>query len=167
MRNDRRARSVWAQAVEIRLNEPTLTEREVARRLGISDRHLRRYEREFSGMAEAAITEDLPEVHFQELLHSQMGGRREAPLGFGRADLMTDDVVWEVEPVSRWQHGTRQVLAYAAQCHLRPALAVYGKAKNTEVIRIYRRLRDCPTPVELWWWTGNTWRRVGTGRILV
>lgn len=90
------------------------------------------------------------EHYFRDLLAKQVGGRTEVTLPFGRADVMTDTMVWEVEPASRYPAGVRQALHYGAQTGLTAALASYGP--NALVAKVFDHLAKIPAPgVELWW----------------
>jgi hypothetical protein len=90
------------------------------------------------------------EHYFRDLLAKQVGGRTEVALPFGRADVMTDTTVWEVEPASRYPAGVRQAFQYAAQTGLTAALATYGPSKL--VTKVFDHLAKLPAPgVELWW----------------
>jgi hypothetical protein len=90
------------------------------------------------------------EHYFRDLLAKQVGGRTEVTLPFGRADVMTDTMVWEVEPASRYPAGVRQALQYASQTGLTAALASYGP--NALVTKVFGHLARLPAPgVELWW----------------
>jgi hypothetical protein len=90
------------------------------------------------------------ESHYRDLLAKQVGGRIEVTLPFGRADVMTDTMVWEVEPATRYPAGVRQALHYGAQTGLPPAIATYGPAKL--VTKVFAHLARLPAPgVELWW----------------
>lgn len=91
-----------------------------------------------------------PEHHYRDLLAKQVGGRIEVTLPFGRADVMTDAMVWEVEPATRYPAGVRQALHYGAQTGLPAAIATYGPAKLAT--KVFSHLAKLPAPgVELWW----------------
>lgn len=62
------------------------------------------------------------ESYFRDLLAKQVGGRIEVTLPFGRADVMTDTMVWEVEPATRYPAGVRQALHYGAMTGLPAAI---------------------------------------------
>lgn len=90
------------------------------------------------------------ESHYRDLLAKQVGGRTEVRLPFGRADVMTDTTVWEVEPASHYPAGVRQALQYAIQSGLRGALAAYGQPAKAE--KVFAHLAKLPGPgVDLWW----------------
>lgn len=90
------------------------------------------------------------EHYFRDLLAKQVGGRTEVTLPFGRVDVMTDTMVWEVEPASRYPAGVRQALQYAGQTGLAGALATYGPGEL--VAKVFDHLARLPAPgVELWW----------------
>lgn len=90
------------------------------------------------------------EHYFRDLLAGQVGGRIEVTLPFGRADVMTDTMVWEVEPASRYPAGVRQALQYGVQAGLPAAIATYGPRELA--VKVYKHLAKLPAPgVELWW----------------
>jgi len=90
------------------------------------------------------------EHYFRDLLAKQVGGKTEVTLPFGRADVMTDTTVWEVEPASRYPAGVRQALQYGSQTGLTAALATYGPREL--VTKVFGHLAKLPAPgVELWW----------------
>lgn len=90
------------------------------------------------------------EHYFRDLLAKQVGGRTEVTLPFGRADVMTDAMVWEVEPASRYPAGVRQALQYGFQTGLPAAIATYGPREL--VTKVFGHLAKLPAPgVELWW----------------
>lgn len=90
------------------------------------------------------------EHYFRDLLARQVGGRTEVTLPFGRADVMTDTMVWEVEPASRYPAGVRQALQYASQTGLAGAIATYGP--GVLATKVFAHLAKLPSPgVELWW----------------
>ena len=68
-----------------------------------------------------------------------------------------------------WRHGVRQVLAYAAQVGLPPAVALFGTVAAERMLAVYEQLSGGqwatrpPVPVALWWWEERTWRPI-TGR---
>jgi len=95
-----------------------------------------------------------PESYYRDMLAKQVNGRTEVVLPFGRADVMTDTMVWEVEPISRWRHGTVQALQYAGQCVQQGALALYGSPLALQ--DAYSALSALPSPgLELWWLTDS------------
>jgi len=88
------------------------------------------------------------------MLAKQVGGRIEVTLPFGRADVMTDAVVYEVEPITRWRVGAAQALQYSAQVTQQGALAVYGQPEL--LAKVYSGLQSLPPPrLELWWLDGD------------
>jgi hypothetical protein len=101
---------------------------------------------------------------FEHLLRDQLarqiGGVTEVCLPYGSADVMTTRLVFEVESLAKWRHGVRQVLGYAAQTGLPPALALYGDALRDDVLKMYIKLRDGSPRIHLWWHTGQTWREI-------
>jgi hypothetical protein len=91
-----------------------------------------------------------PESHYRDMLAKQVGGRTEVTLPFGRADVMTDTTVYEVEPIIRWRIGASQALRYSAQVVQQGALAVYGQPEL--LAKVYSGLQSLPWPgLELWW----------------
>lgn len=94
------------------------------------------------------------EHHYRDMLARQVGGRTEVTLPFGRADVMTDTMVWEVEPATRYPAGVRQALHYGAQTGLPAAIATYGPSNL--VTKVFSHLAKLPAPgVELWWLNGQ------------
>jgi hypothetical protein len=94
------------------------------------------------------------ESYYRDMLAKQVGGRIEVILSFGRADVMTDMMVWEVEPAATYTVGVRQALHYGAMSGLPPAIATYGRAGA--VVAIFDHLAYLPAPgVELWWLHGR------------
>lgn len=92
----------------------------------------------------------LPESHYRDLLAKQVGGKTEVRLPFGRADVLTDTHIYEVEPIGNWRHGAAQALQYAAQVTQRGALAVYGDPGN--LAQAFAGLAMLPPPgLDLWW----------------
>lgn len=90
------------------------------------------------------------EHYFRDLLARQVGGRTEVQLAFGRADVMTDTMVWEVEPATRYPAGVRQALHYGAMAGLPAGIATYGH--RNLVTKVFDHLAKLPAPgVELWW----------------
>jgi hypothetical protein len=102
-----------------------------------------------------------PESHYRDMLARQVGGRIEVTLPFGRADVMTDTMVWEVEPAARWRDGVAQALQYAVQVPQRGAVALYGN--GVQVAKVRAELASLPAPgLELWWLAGDMFVRVKT-----
>jgi hypothetical protein len=97
-------------------------------------------------------------------LARRVQGITEAVLPYGRADVMSQTTVFEVEPAANFRFGIRQVLAYSAQCGLPPALALFGDAHHTAVLKMYLKLRDGHPPIELWWHSDSTWWPVTSRR---
>jgi len=101
------------------------------------------------------------ESRYRDLLARQVGGRIEVTLPFGRADVMTDTTVFEVEPVSSYAEGVRQALHYASQSGLRGALAAYGEPAKVE--KIFNQLAELPPPgVEFWWFQAGKFAPIRT-----
>lgn len=108
----------------------------------------------------SAVT--LREHELRDVLARQIGGVTEASLGYGRADVLTSAVVFEVEPAKAWRHAVRQALQYAAQSGCEPAVALFGPASKDRVLDIYLRLRDGLPPVQLWWWHEPSWLHISS-----
>jgi hypothetical protein len=83
--------------------------------------------------------------------------------------VLTKDTVFEVEPAENWRHGVRQVLAYAVQVGLPPAVALFGTVAAERMLAFYEQLSGGQwatrpsVPVALWWWDERTWQPI-TGR---
>lgn len=111
-------------------------------------------------------TESTEEYQLRDDLARQVGGLTEVRLPLGFADVMTDDAVFEVEPRHSWRDGARQALAYACQCGLPPALALFRAVTAAEMRGIFTELQAVSLPgipggsVSLWWWTGQVWQQV-------
>lgn len=107
-------------------------------------------------------------VHFEHFLRDELArrlrGLTEAKLPYGRADVITEQSVFEVEPFTKWRNGVRQVLAYSAQTGLQPTLALFGEARRDEVLKVFLKLRDGSPRVHLWWYSSRTWHGVGARR---
>lgn len=114
----------------------------------------------YPGAAAVVLTEH----HLRDELARQLHGATEATLPYGRADVLTESTVFEVEPAKAWRHAVRQVLAYAAQSGKRPAIALFGAADRSDVTRLYLTLRDGTPPIELWWYAGSRWIHVASRR---
>lgn len=114
------------------------------------------------GRAPGGSAVTLDEHDLRDELARLVGGITEARLPYGVADVLTKQLVFEVEPAASWQDGVRQVLAYAMQTGLPPALALFGQADHLRVQRLYLKLRTGPPPVELWWHTGQRWQRIAS-----
>jgi hypothetical protein len=106
----------------------------------------------------------LPEHRLRDALAHQLGGITEAVLPYGRADVLTAESVFEVEPLRQWRAGVRQVLSYSAQTGLPPSLALFGRAGRDDVLAILRRLNEDQPPVMLWWSTDSRWEQISTTR---
>ena len=111
-------------------------------------------------------TEAAEEYQLRDDLARQVDGLTEVRLPLGFADVMTRGAVFEVEPRHSWRDGARQSLAYASQCGLPPALALFGAVTAAEMRGIFTKLRAVSLPgvpggsVSLWWWTGQAWQQV-------
>lgn len=103
------------------------------------------------------------EHYFRDLLAAQVGGRAEVTLPFGRADVLTDTTVYEVEPAQRWREGVAQALQYAAQVPQQGAVALYGD--ETPRAKVRTALAALPPPgLELWWLSGEQFIRIDEDR---
>lgn len=111
-------------------------------------------------------TETILEGQLRDDLARQVGGVVEARLPLGVADVVTSQAVFEVEPRHSWREGARQVLAYATQCGLPPALALFRALPADELLGIFNELRAVDLhglnnpSIALWWWTGQTWQQI-------
>jgi hypothetical protein len=114
---------------------------------------------EVSGFIPGLAGGVLLEHRLRDQLAKQVNGVTEATLGYGRADVLTAETVFEVEPMKAWRHGVRQTLGYSAMTGCKPAIALFGKATPDQVLRIYMKLRDGRPAIELWWWNGR-WNRI-------
>ncbi len=94
-------------------------------------------------------------------LARRVQGACEVVVPLGRADVASNDTIFEVEPVRSWRTGARQVLAYAAQTGQTPAVALFGDA---DYLRIYLWIRDRLPGVHLWVWRNVAWGRVASRR---
>jgi hypothetical protein len=146
--------------------------------MGVTPETARSYHREtailpdgrrITGWPPGAAGGQLLEHRLRDNLATQLGGITEAQLPYGRADVLTKDTVFEVEPAENWRHGVCQVLAYAAQVGLPPAVALFGTVAAERMLAVYEQLSGGqwatrpPVPVALWWWDERTWRPI-TGR---
>jgi hypothetical protein len=111
-------------------------------------------------------TETIQEYHLRDDLARQVDGLTEVNLPLGFADVATDWAVFEVEPRRSWRKGARQVLAYAAQCGLPPALALFRAIPKVEMLSIWTELRAVDLngltaqSIDLWWWSGQAWEQI-------
>jgi len=111
-------------------------------------------------------TETVEEYEVRDHLARQLDAVTEAQLPLGFADVITAQAVFEVEPRHTWREGARQVLAYAAQCDLPPALALYRAIPAAEMLAIFTKLQAITLHglrsdrIALWWWTGKTWQQI-------
>jgi hypothetical protein len=116
--------------------------------------------RKLYGRVPGASSVVILEHRLRDDLARHVRGVTEAVLPYGRADVMTEQSVFEVEPAGSWRAGVRQVLAYAAQTGLPPSLALFGEAHRDLVLKIYLRLRDGSPAIVLWWHNGWSWERI-------
>lgn len=77
----------------------------------------------------------------------QTRGICEAVLPVGRADVATESAIFEVEPARQWRTAVRQVLGYAGQTGLAPAIALFGPE---DYLAIYLFVRDRLPGLGLW-----------------
>lgn len=125
--------------------------------------------RQINGWLPGSAGSQLLEHRLRDKLATKLGGITEAQLPYGRVDVLTKDTVFEVEPAENWRHGVRQVLAYAAQVGLPPAIALFGTVAAERMLAVYEQLSGGqwatrpPVPVALWWWDERTWQPI-TGR---
>jgi hypothetical protein len=111
-------------------------------------------------------TETIEEHQLRDDLARQVVGLTEVRLPLGFADVMTGEAVFEVEPRHSWQDGARQALAYACQCGLPPALALFRAISAREMRGIFTKLQAIGLPaipggsISLWWWTGQAWQQI-------
>jgi hypothetical protein len=96
--------------------------------------------RRITGWSPGAAGGQLLEHRLRDNLATQLGGITEAQLPYGRADVLTKDTVFEVEPAENWRYGVRQVLAYAAQVGLPPAVALFGTVAAERMLAVYEQL---------------------------
>ena len=106
--------------------------------------------------------QSLDEHALRDRLAEQVGGATEAWLGYGRADVLTAQTVFEVEPAKAWRHAVRQALQYAAQSGCVPAVALFGPASSEHLLGLYLRLRDGLPPIQLWWWRDPIWEHISS-----
>jgi hypothetical protein len=85
--------------------------------MGVTPETARSYHREtvilpdgrrITGWPPGAAGGQLLEHRLRDNLATQLGGITEAQLPYGRADVLTKDTVFEVEPAENWRHGVRQ-----------------------------------------------------------
>lgn len=143
---------------------------------GISERALKRHGRvclrvpngrSVHGWLPGLSSITLTEHALRDQLATQMAGLTEAHLGYGRADVLTAETVFEVEHWTKWRTAVRQALQYSAQTGCQPAVALFGAgASKDDLLKIHRRLRDDQPPMELWWWRGDAsgwlWCRISS-----
>lgn len=118
--------------------------------------------RQIEGHAPGVASTTLPEHELRDRLARQLNGITEAVLPYGRADVLTKSAVFEVETYRGWRTGARQVLAYSSQCGLPPALALFGQIHRDDLLKLYVKLRDGRPPMQLWWWTGYSWKAISS-----
>lgn len=122
--------------------------------------------RQVSGRIPGRSAVTLLEHWLRDELAVKIGGATEANLPFGRADVLTDTAVFEVEPFHSWRKGMHQALAYSAQTGLPPALALFGAAREDQVRKIYDTLKWGKPFAHLWWYTGSSWLEIrNTGNV--
>ena len=122
--------------------------------------------RQINGWPPGSAGGQLLEHRLRDELATQLGSITEAQLPYGRTDVLTKDTVFEVEPAENWRHGVRQVLAYAAQVGLPPAVALFGAVATERMLAVHEQLSGGqwatrpPVPVALWWWDEHTWLHI-------
>lgn len=89
-------------------------------------------------------------------LARHVNGVCEVTVPAGRADVMTSETAFEVEPSKTWRTGLRQALAYSAATGTAPGLALFGPA---DYLKVYLWLRDNLPCVTLWRWE-RTWHHI-------
>jgi hypothetical protein len=112
-------------------------------------------------------TEAIAEYRRRDQLAEQLGGIVEVWGPAGRADVVTTTAVFEVKRWRLWEQGLQQVIGYAAQFGLPPALAVFGALSEENMLKAFNRLRAIKLyglrqadSVQLWWWSGVRWERI-------
>jgi hypothetical protein len=142
---------------------------DLAARYDVSPQTARRYlqafvtlpdGRQIRGQAPGTAGVQHPEHVLRDVLARQLRGITEALLPYGRADVATATHVFEVESAPKWREGVRQVLAYAAQCGLAPAVALFGPVDRVGMLKLRTKLCQGRPPVELWWWGGRRWEQI-------
>lgn len=104
------------------------------------------------------------EAVYRDDLARHVDGLIEVTLPFGRADIATPTDVFEVEPAAHWGKGVQQALAYAAQCELRPNIALFGSTTSDARRRMRWRLGELPAPGCVLWLHGQAgWERIAPG----
>lgn len=101
--------------------------------------------------------QDVPrnsETEYCVALAELVGGVLEVVLPAGRADVATNEVVFEVESIATWRHGAQQAFAYGAMSGLKPALALFGR---DEYLDVYLEVRDKMLGLDLWVWRNGGW----------
>ncbi len=113
----------------------------------------------FVGLSAVTLTEHA----LRDELAATVDGATEAWLGYGRADVLTAQTVFEVEHATKWRTAVRQALQYAAQTGCAPAVALFDEDMPPgDVLPLYVRLRDGKPPVGFWWHCAGKWRRIGS-----
>lgn len=109
----------------------------------------------------------LLEHQLRDRLAFDVGGLTEATVPYGRVDVLTSTIAFEVEPIRSWRYGVRQALAYGAQTGCSPAVALFGAASSDAVLKMYLTMRDVPPPIDLWWWSRGKWDHITSRRACV
>jgi hypothetical protein len=150
---------------------------DLAARMEVSPATARRYlrqaitlpdGRQITGWPPGTAGGRLEEHRLRDKLAAQLRGITEACLPYGRADVLTATAVYEVETARKWRGGVRQVLAYAAQTGLPPALALFGTIHRDDLLELYIKLRgemwwrSGAVPIALWWWNGAVWEHISS-----
>ena len=115
--------------------------------------------REFEGKDPFEIDEDSnDEAPYVRRLALLVGGLAEVRLPVGRADVVSTDTAFEVEPIHRWRQGARQAYAYGAMSGLEAALAVYG-GDDEAYLRVFRAVKSTMINLSLWVFVDPDWRK--------
>lgn len=133
--------------------------------MSTADRYMKRWitvpdGRRFAGRIPGRSAVTLTEHRLRDELAEKLGGATEVSLPYGRADVMTETAVFEVEPFHSWKKGMHQALAYSAQTGLPPALALFGNAKEEDVLRVFNKIWSGRPRAALWWYTGHSWAEI-------
>lgn len=70
------------------------------------------------------------ERDFLVKIQKLIGGEMEVTVPGGRADLLLDKVVFEVERANRWKHAVGQALWYGLQTERRPGIILIGQNES-------------------------------------
>lgn len=132
--------------------------------------------REFKGKDPSDIDElSNNEAPYVIRLARLVGGLAEVRLPVGRADVVSVDTAFEVEPIGRWREGARQAYAYGAMSGLDAALAIYGGGDDA-YFDVWRTVKRDMPGLAIWVFVDPDWRecdgdssmfmdRLSTGRL--